>query len=86
MFRYVLTILSRFNLEEDSVLENVIYSRAYTSDQQMELLDNVAAIFHQVRLGSRLREYFLNVPICINYYLATWIRGGSSCNPIYWEV
>lgn len=30
------------------MLENVLYARAYTSDHQMELLDYVAAKFHEV--------------------------------------
>ncbi len=40
-------VAQRFNLDEDAVLENVLYARAYTSDQQMELLDYVAAKFHE---------------------------------------
>lgn len=30
------------------MLDNVLYARAYTSDHQMELLDFVAAKFHEV--------------------------------------
>jgi len=40
-------IAQRFNLDEEAVLENVFYARAYTSDQQVEMLDYVAALFHQ---------------------------------------
>ena len=34
-------------MDEEAVLENVFYARAYTSDQQVEMLDYVAALFHQ---------------------------------------
>ena len=34
-------------MDQDSVLDNVLYSRAYTSEQQMELLDFVCAKFHE---------------------------------------
>ena len=40
-------IADRFNLDQEAVLDNVLYSRAYTSDQQMELLDFVCAKFHE---------------------------------------
>ena len=40
-------IANRFNLDADAVLDNVLYSRAYTSEQQMELLDFVCAKFHE---------------------------------------
>jgi len=40
-------IADRFNLDQDAVLDNVLYSRAYTSEQQMELLDFVCAKFHE---------------------------------------
>lgn len=40
-------IAARFNLDENQTLENVLYSRAFTSDQQMELLDLAAAKFHE---------------------------------------
>lgn len=40
-------IASRYDLDEDQTLENVLYSRAFTSDQQMELLDLAAAKFHE---------------------------------------
>jgi len=32
---------------QEAVLDNVLYARAYTSEQQMELLDYVAAKFHE---------------------------------------
>ena len=34
-------------MDQDAVLDNVLYSRAYTSEQQMELLDFVCAKFHE---------------------------------------
>jgi membrane-anchored glycerophosphoryl diester phosphodiesterase (GDPDase) len=40
-------IAERFNLDETAVLENVLYARSYTSEQQYELLDFVAATFHE---------------------------------------
>ena len=40
-------IALRYNLDEEAVLDNVLYSRAYTSEQQMELLDFVCAKFHE---------------------------------------
>ena len=40
------SIADRYNLDQDAVLDNVLYSRAYTSEQQMELLDFVCAKFH----------------------------------------
>uniref|UniRef100_A0A158R3X6 Meiotic recombination protein DMC1/LIM15 homolog n=1 Tax=Syphacia muris TaxID=451379 RepID=A0A158R3X6_9BILA len=40
-------ICDRFNMDQEAMLENVLYARAYTSDHQMELLDYVAAKFHE---------------------------------------
>ncbi|XP_019902380.1 meiotic recombination protein DMC1/LIM15 homolog isoform X2 [Esox lucius] len=40
-------IAERFNVDHDAVLDNVLYARAYTSEHQMELLDFVAAKFHE---------------------------------------
>ncbi|XP_077482855.1 meiotic recombination protein DMC1/LIM15 homolog isoform X2 [Stigmatopora argus] len=40
-------IAQRFNVDHDAVLDNVLYARAYTSEHQMELLDFVAAKFHE---------------------------------------
>eukprot|EP00095_Tigriopus_kingsejongensis_P008500 maker-scaffold18_size714446-snap-gene-6.35 protein:Tk08500 transcript:maker-scaffold18_size714446-snap-gene-6.35-mRNA-1 annotation:"meiotic recombination protein dmc1 lim15 homolog" len=40
-------IAERFSLDQEGVLDNVLYARAYTSEQQMELLDFVAAKFHE---------------------------------------
>ncbi|KAI2805455.1 Meiotic recombination protein dmc1 [Blomia tropicalis] len=40
-------IAERFDLEVDTVLENVLYIRAYTSEHQYEILDAVAAKFHE---------------------------------------
>lgn len=40
-------IANRFNLDQNAVLDNVMYARAYTSEHQMELLDHVAAKFHE---------------------------------------
>ncbi|CAG0887575.1 unnamed protein product [Darwinula stevensoni] len=40
-------IADRFNLDQNAVLENVLYARAYTSEHQFQLLDFVAAKFHE---------------------------------------
>ena len=40
-------IADRYNLDQEAVLDNVLYSRAYTSEQQMGLLDFVCAKFHE---------------------------------------
>merc|ERR1719167_1045487 len=40
-------VADRYNLDQDAVLDNVLYARAYTSEQQMELLDFVCAKFHE---------------------------------------
>ncbi|CAG04495.1 unnamed protein product, partial [Tetraodon nigroviridis] len=40
-------IADRFNVDQEAVLDNVLYARAYTSEHQMELLDFVAAKFHE---------------------------------------
>ncbi|KAK2820848.1 hypothetical protein Q5P01_023807 [Channa striata] len=42
-------IADRYNVDHDAVLDNVLYARAYTSEHQMELLDFVAAKFHEER-------------------------------------
>lgn len=39
-------IADRFNLDQTAMLDNVLYARAYTSEHQMELIDNVATKFH----------------------------------------
>ncbi|XP_026273975.1 meiotic recombination protein DMC1/LIM15 homolog [Frankliniella occidentalis] len=41
------TIAERFGLDATAVLDNVLYARAYTSEHQTELLDMVAAKFHE---------------------------------------
>ena len=40
-------IAERFGLDPTAVLDNVLYARAYTSEHQTELLDMVAAKFHE---------------------------------------
>ncbi|CAG2165081.1 unnamed protein product [Oppiella nova] len=40
-------IASRFGLDEESALDNVLYVRANTSEHQYEILDAVAAKFHE---------------------------------------
>ncbi|KAG7164495.1 meiotic recombination protein DMC1/LIM15-like [Homarus americanus] len=40
-------IADRFNLEQEAVLDNVLYTRAFTSEHQLEILDYVAAQFHE---------------------------------------
>ena len=40
-------IADRFNLDQDAALDNVLYARAYTSEHQYEILDFVAAKFHE---------------------------------------
>ena len=37
----------RFDLDIEAMLDNILYARAYTSEQQMELLDMAAAKFHE---------------------------------------
>ena len=41
------SIADRFNLDHDAMLNNVIFVRAYTSEHQFEILDGVAAKFHE---------------------------------------
>jgi len=41
------SIADRFNLDHEAMLNNVIFVRAYTSEHQFELLDGVAAKFHE---------------------------------------
>ncbi|XP_018574270.1 meiotic recombination protein DMC1/LIM15 homolog [Anoplophora glabripennis] len=41
------TIAERFNLDQTTVLENILYARAYNSEHQYELLNSVAAKFHE---------------------------------------
>ena len=41
------TIADRFNLDHEAMLGNVVFCRAYTSEQQFELLDHVSAKFHE---------------------------------------
>lgn len=40
-------IADRFNLDHSAMLDNVLVARAYTSDHQYELMDYVAAKFHE---------------------------------------
>ncbi|XP_067044160.1 meiotic recombination protein DMC1/LIM15 homolog [Acropora muricata] len=40
-------IADRFNLDHNAMLDNVLYCRAYTSEHQYELMDCVAAKFHE---------------------------------------
>ncbi|KAI1295538.1 Meiotic recombination protein DMC1/LIM15 -like protein [Halotydeus destructor] len=40
-------IAARFDLDEQQVLENVLTVRAFTSEHQMEIMDLVAAKFHE---------------------------------------
>jgi len=40
-------IADRYNLDQDAVLDNILYARAYTSEQQMDLLEFVCAKFHE---------------------------------------
>lgn len=40
-------IADRFKLDQNGVLDNVLYARAYTSEHQYELMDYVAAKFHE---------------------------------------
>ena len=36
-------VADRYNLDQEAVLDNVLVARAYTSEEQMELLTTVAA-------------------------------------------
>ncbi|KAM3723652.1 Meiotic recombination protein [Dirofilaria immitis] len=40
-------INERFKMDQEAMLDNILYARAYTSEHQMELLDFVAAKFHE---------------------------------------
>lgn len=40
-------IADRCNFDYEAMLDNILYARAYTSEHQMELLDYVAAKFHE---------------------------------------
>ncbi|KAK4876787.1 hypothetical protein RN001_009293 [Aquatica leii] len=40
-------IADRFNLDQTTVLDNVLYARAYNSEHQYELLDNVVEKLHE---------------------------------------
>ena len=40
-------IADRFNLDHEAMLGNVVFCRAYTSEQQYEVMDMVAAKFHE---------------------------------------
>ncbi|XP_014670277.1 PREDICTED: meiotic recombination protein DMC1/LIM15 homolog [Priapulus caudatus] len=40
-------IADRYNLDHSAMLDNVLYARAYTSEHQAELMDYVAAKFHE---------------------------------------
>ncbi|XP_075225562.1 meiotic recombination protein DMC1/LIM15 homolog [Lycorma delicatula] len=40
-------IADRFNLDQTAVLDNILYARAYNSEHQFEMLDIVAAKFHE---------------------------------------
>ncbi|CAG7732672.1 unnamed protein product [Allacma fusca] len=41
------SIAERFNLDQNAVLDNILYARAYTSEHQYELLDLIAAKCHE---------------------------------------
>ncbi|KAM4784010.1 meiotic recombination protein DMC1/LIM15 homolog isoform 1-T1 [Cyanocitta cristata] len=77
-------IADRFNVDHEAVLDNVLYARAYTSEHQMELLDYVAAKFHEEAGIFKLlvQDFFfcmlpvfrINVPIFFHYiYLSSMI-------------
>ncbi|XP_072382487.1 meiotic recombination protein DMC1/LIM15 homolog [Diabrotica undecimpunctata] len=40
-------IAERFNLDQTAVMENILYARAYNSEHQFEILNLVAAKFHE---------------------------------------
>lgn len=40
-------IAQRFGVDEEAMLDNVLYARAFTSEHQTEILDYVAAKFHE---------------------------------------
>ena len=41
------SICDRLQFDQNTTLDNVLYARANTSEHQMELLDYVAAKFHE---------------------------------------
>ena len=55
-----LAIAERYGLSGTDVLDNIAYARAYNSDHQMKLLDQLRALFV-------IREYeiFINVCLCV---------------------
>ncbi|XP_071278966.1 meiotic recombination protein DMC1/LIM15 homolog isoform X1 [Agelaius tricolor] len=75
-------IADRFNVDHEAVLDNVLYARAYTSEHQMELLDYVAAKFHEeagifkllVQDFCMLTVLRISVPVFFHYiYLPSMI-------------
>ncbi|XP_063251967.1 meiotic recombination protein DMC1/LIM15 homolog isoform X1 [Prinia subflava] len=77
-------IADRFNVDHEAVLDNVLYARAYTSEHQMELLDYVAAKFHEEAGIFKLlvQDFFfcmltvfrISVPVFFHYiYLSSMI-------------
>ncbi|OWK58974.1 Meiotic recombination protein DMC1/LIM15 [Lonchura striata] len=76
-------IADRFNVDHEAVLDNVLYARAYTSEHQMELLDYVAAKFHEeagifkllVQDFYMLTVLRISVPVFFHYiYLPSMIK------------
>lgn len=60
-------IADRFNLDQEIVLNNILYARAYTSDQQHELLDYAAAKFYEEPGVFKLVRLFLFLFVILLY-------------------
>ena len=63
------SIADRFNLDHEAMLDNVLYARAYTSEHQYEMLDFVAAKFHEepgvfkLLVRRRSNSHFLRITL-----------------------
>lgn len=47
----LMAIAARFGLNQEQVLDNVAYARAYNTDHQMSLLVDASALMHESRFG-----------------------------------
>uniref|UniRef100_A0A8K9WTD2 Meiotic recombination protein n=1 Tax=Oncorhynchus mykiss TaxID=8022 RepID=A0A8K9WTD2_ONCMY len=85
-------IADRFNVDHDAVLDNVLYARAYTSEHQMELLDFVAAKFHEeggvfkllVLMQRKDNQYiliFMYSALSLEYNVAVFVTNQMTADP-----
>ncbi|NXU37332.1 DMC1 protein, partial [Drymodes brunneopygia] len=77
-------IADRFNVDHEAVLDNVLYARAYTSEHQMELLDYVAAKFHEEAgiFKLLLQDFFFCMLTIINSIMALFRVDSSGCGEL----